>query len=263
MMLGMRSALMCLAGIPILLVQPQVHAQGAAPSATDSLEAVKHCPVFSDEVEEMPTPQIQIAEVTFSGCLQIPPSEQQQIGESIKQTLYGHSVDEIVANAEEITREGWQDRGYFTPQVGGNARTLTSNAVGQRIAISMDVEEGPQYRFGEITFKNNKAITDVAFLRGLFPMQPGDIFIREKRVKGLENLKNAYGELGYINYTPVPIPSLDEENRLVSFNIEIDEGKQFHIAGITVLGVDDSARQEILKEFSKGRFIARGISESS
>jgi outer membrane protein insertion porin family len=72
-------------------------------------------------------------------------------------------------------------------------------------------------------------------------------------VKGLENLKNAYGELGYINYTPVPIPSLDEENRLVSFNIEIDEGKQFHIAGITVLGVDDSARQEILKEFSKGQ----------
>jgi outer membrane protein insertion porin family len=244
---------MCLAGILILLVQPKVHAQGADPSATDSLEAVKQCPVFSDPVDETSTPQIQIAEVTFSGSMQVPASEQRKIGESIKQTLYGHSVDQIVEDAEEVAREGWQDRGYFKAQVSGDARTLTSNAVGQRIAISMEVEEGPQYTFGEITFKNNKAIADLGLLRGLFPIQRDEIVSREKIAKGLENLKDAYDELGYLNFTPVPTPSFDEENHIVSFDIDIDEGKQFHLAGITALGLDDSTREKLLKEFSKGQ----------
>lgn len=254
--LGMRSALAHLAGILILVAQQSVHAQ-PTPSLTDSLET-KQCPMSSDSADETSTPQIQIAEVTFSGSLQMPVVEQLQIGESIKERPYGNSVDEIVENAAEIAREGWQDQGYFKAQVGGNARTLTSNAVGQRVAISMEVEEGPQYRFGEIILKNNKAIADLGFLRGLFPIQRDEIVSREKIANGLENLKNAYGELGYINYTPVPTPSFDEENRIVSFNIEIDEGKQFHIGGITVFGVDDSTRQEILKEFPKGQIYSEG-----
>ena len=91
-------------------------------------------------------------------------------------------------------------------QVSGDARTLTSNAVGQRIAIGVHIEEGPLYSLGEITFKHNKAISDANFLRRLFPIERGDILSRTKMANGLDNLKKAYGELGYINFVAVPLP---------------------------------------------------------
>ena len=90
---------------------------------------------------------------------------------------------------------------------------LTSSPASQRMALSFQVEEGLQYTLGEITFKNNKVISDVAALRGLFPINDGDIFSREKIAKGLENLRKAYGDRGYINFTSVPDTKFDDEKK--------------------------------------------------
>jgi outer membrane protein insertion porin family len=138
-------------------------------------------------------------------------------------------------------------------QTTGDGRILTSNAIGERIAVSVYVDEGLQYGLGEITFKDNRAISDVGFLRRLFPMQHGDIFSREKMAKGLENLRNAYRDLGYINFTSVPNPAIDDTNRVVSFEIDVDEGRQFHVSSIDVLGVDEASRQKVLNEFPIGK----------
>ena len=40
----------------------------------------------------------------------------------------------------------------------------------------MPIEEGDQYTLGEITFKNNKAVSNTKALRSLFPIKDGDIF---------------------------------------------------------------------------------------
>jgi hypothetical protein len=186
--------------------------------------------------------------------------EQEQIAASIKSqpNIAGTSVDDVADLALELVREGWQDRGYFAVQGEGEARTLTSNALGQRIAINVHVDEGPLYSWGEITFKNNKAFSDTSLLRRLFPIKRGNTFSRADMVKGLENLKNAYGKLGYINFTPVPTPSVDDQNQMVSFEIDIDEGKQFHINDVVVLGLDDAHKQDVLKTFPVGRIYDEG-----
>jgi outer membrane protein insertion porin family len=85
---------------------------------------------------------------------------------------------------------------------------LLQSGPGKAVDITMPIEEGEKYRLGKITFKNNKAITNVAALRSLFPLKDGDIFSRDKIAKGLEAMRKAYGEYGYINYTAFPIPPL-------------------------------------------------------
>ena len=227
-----------------------------------AIPAEMPCPTFATPVHEQPSaPNIRVAEITFSGALQLSSSEQEQIAASIKDqpNIAGTSVDDVVGLALELVREGWQDRGYFAVQGEGEARTLTSNALGQRIAINVHVDEGPLYSWGEITFKNNKAFSDTSLLRRLFPMKHGDTFSRVDMVKGIENLKNAYGRLGYINLTPVPTPSVDDQNRTVSFDIDIDEGKQFRINDVVVLGLDEARRQELLKAFSVGQIYDEGM----
>ena len=91
---------------------------------------------------------------------------------------------------------------------------LMQSGPGKAVDITMPIEEGDKYRLGKITFKNNKAITNTAALRSLFPLKDGDIFSREKIAKGLEDLRKAYGEYGYINYTGVPNTTFDDDKKL-------------------------------------------------
>jgi outer membrane protein assembly factor BamA len=221
----------------LLAGKPHVRAQSAP------------CPPRSASAADDPGPEISIAEVTFSGFLQMPISDQDQIAASIKQRTYGSSLDGVTDEAVERVRAGWQDHGYFKVQVDSEERTLTSNPASRRIALSFHVNEGLQYSLGEITFKNNKAISDVVALRGLFPINDGDIISREKIAEGLENLRRAYGDRGYINFTSVPNTQFDDERKSISLDIDVDEGKQFHMGNLNIVGLDEPARQEILKDF--------------
>jgi outer membrane protein insertion porin family len=176
----------------------------------------------------------------------MPVSDQQQIAESVKQKTSGSPLDGVTEEALERVRLGWQDHGYFNVQVTGEPRALTSNPVSQFIALSVHVDEGSRYTLGGITFKNNKAITNVSTLRGLFPIADGEIFNREKIVTGIENLRKTYGELGYLNFTSLPGTKVDDGNNVVSLDIDFDEGKQFYVGTVKVFGAQAN-REQILK----------------
>jgi len=69
--------------------------------------------------------------------------------------------------------------------------------------------------------------------------------------KGLENLRNAHGECGYINFTPVPSTTFNDEKKLASLEIAMDEGKQFYVSGIDILGADPQVLKDL--RFTKGQ----------
>jgi surface antigen-like variable number repeat protein len=192
-------------------------------------------------------PRISIADVAFSGALQMPFSEQVEISNLIKEKTYGASLENVVAEGIERAKAGWQDRGYFKVRASGEASTLNGSPVAQSIVLSIHITEGARYDLGGITFKNNQAIRKFRRLRGLFSIQDGDIFSREKIAKGLENLRKAYGNIGYINFTSIPETVFDEGNKLAFVEITFDEGKQFHVSKLNVRGLDGPARDELLK----------------
>ena len=209
------------------------------------------CPTHSASASGDKRPsgrEISVAEVTFSGSRQMPTLEQDEIAASIKQRTYGNSLDGVTDEAVETVKAGWQDHGYFKVRVGGEERTLTSSPANWRIALSFHVDEGFQYKLDGITFKHNKAIRDVSALRGLFPINDGDIFSRGKIRKGLQNLSKAYQQIGYIDFTSVPDTTVDDENKLISLDIDMDEGQQFYVSSVDILGLDEQARQKLLKE---------------
>ena len=158
----------------------------------------------------------------------------------------------------ELVHEALQNRGYFKANV-GQAQTKIrdtghsgfhippfQHGPGKAIDITVPIEEGEQYRLGRIAFKNNKAITNEKVLRAQFPIKDGDVFSRQKFAKGLENLKNAYGTQGYINFTSVPEPNFDEQKKLVSFEIDVDEGKQFTVRRIEFEG-NTTTRDKVIR----------------
>ena len=79
-------------------------------------------------------------------------------------------------------------------------------------------------------------------------MKDGDAFSRQKIATGIENLCKVYTELGYINFTSIPNTAFDEEKKLAFLDIEVDEGMQFYVRSIEILGVDQATREEILRD---------------
>lgn len=156
-------------------------------------------------------------------------------------------MESVTDQALDQAMEDLQNRGYFKATASSEGATLNA-APRQTVSLTVRVEEGPRYRLGWITFKNNKAVANTKALRALFAIQDGEIFSKEKIGKGLENLRKAYGELGYINFTPVPNTSFDEDKKLINLEIDVDEGKQFYVRSIDILGVDPATREEILRD---------------
>jgi hypothetical protein len=173
-----------------------VYAQNANSSLANQTEGPSPCrSVQSQSRHASGGLEISIASLSFSGFLRMPVSEQEQIAASIRQRTYGGSLDQVKGETEERLRAEWLNRGYFKVQVSADANLLSSNPAGERIALSVHVDEGPQYRLRQIAFKNNRAVANVKALRVLFPIKDGDVFSREAIAKGLDNLRELTGSL--------------------------------------------------------------------
>src|SRR5580698_1549275 len=146
----------------------------------------------------------------------------------------------------ERVRQAYRDRGYFRASV-GDPKTHLRNETGlslftfrpkkgKNIDILMPIEEGGRYRLGAITFSGNKAVTNVKALRSQFVQKDGQWFDATKFGKGLEQLRKAYGQLGYINFVANPTPRFDEAKHLIYLDVEVTEGKPFYVSRIEFTG---------------------------
>jgi outer membrane protein insertion porin family len=175
------------------------------------------------------------------------------------ESLFAKTYDATKLSEDtERVRSEFQNRGYFKVLVEdpktdihdtghtGFHIPLLQKGPGKSVDITMPIEEGSRYTLGSITFKNNKAITNNAALRSLFAMKDGDIFSREKVAKGLQNLTKAYGETGYINFTPVPNTTFDDDKKTVNLEIDVDEGKQFFVRRIEFQG-NTTTRDKVIR----------------
>jgi outer membrane protein insertion porin family len=156
----------------------------------------------------------------------------------------------------ERVRYAFRDKGYYNAAIeqpktqirdqgGLNWFTFRPNK-GKRIDILIPVEEGDRFRLGTITFTGNKAVTNVRALRATFAVKDGDWFNATLIGKGLENLKKAYGQLGYINFGAIPKPVFDDQKKTVSLNIDIDEGKPFYVSRIEFQG-NTTTRDKVIR----------------
>jgi len=145
----------------------------------------------------------------------------------------------------ERVRQAYRDKGYANAAVeepktqirdegGLNFFTFRPNR-GKRVDILMPIEEGGRYRMGAITFTGNKAANEKG-LRATFPIKEGDWFSATLVQKGIENMKKAYGTLGYVNFAAIPKPVYDDVKKTVSLDVDVDEGKPFYVSRIEFQG---------------------------
>ncbi|HXG68403.1 MAG TPA: outer membrane protein assembly factor BamA [Blastocatellia bacterium] len=112
---------------------------------------------------------------------------------------------------------------------------------GQGLKIIIPVEEGRQYRAGEIKVEDNTEFT-ADQVKEIVGIKPGEVVKAYTVInKGLENLKKAYGTRGYIQFEANFIPDFkpdpsDPTKGVVDITFALEEGKQYTLRRLEFIG---------------------------
>jgi outer membrane protein insertion porin family len=123
------------------------------------------------------------------------------------------------------------------------------DAAARKLRVTIRVEEGPQYRIGDLTIKGNRLFAEIE-IRRIIRTQSGGIFSRETVQKDVVAITDRYAERGYLFADVAPITEIQRGGTIVNVSIEIVEGRQAFINRVEITGNartrDKVIRREVL-----------------
>jgi outer membrane protein insertion porin family len=260
-------------GIVLRFILPGVLCALLYPSPTCAqlpkrLEKCLPYPTYAQEIRDMDeevaakmgvkaSPSIIIDDVKFDGPIHISDSDRQRLVSELKERSYRADYDWLSEVQEIGIKSVWRDRGYFKVEVTAKEQLLRSDPAGEHVLVIVHVDEGPQYRLGNVQFRSSDPDVPLAFppeeLRKLIPMSTGDIFAADKIRMSLDALQRLYGSKGYIDFVAEPLTDIDDspEHR-ISLVIELDQQKQFRVGEVEVVGSNPAIEMFLQSKLKPG-----------
>ena len=154
---------------------------------------------------------------------------------------------------EDLTSivDKYKENGYRDARILGDS--ISSNEDGT-ITLHLDIEEGEQYRFGNITYIGNTAYTD-AQLNRVLRIRKGAIYngielkkrIADDTKPDALDLTNLYQNNGYLFSTINPV-EVSAEGNVIDLEIRILEGKPAYFNKISIVGNEKTNDHVIYRE---------------
>jgi outer membrane protein assembly factor BamA len=107
---------------------------------------------FKEIIGEKVYPKIVIDSVQIDGAMRMPQSVIDVIA-SIKEREFTGGSGWLEGIEEVGVQAAWQDQGFFRAEVTGESRLLIEDSTTQHYSLNIHVNEGIQYRLGEIRFR--------------------------------------------------------------------------------------------------------------
>src|SRR5215831_5842098 len=144
---------------------------------------------------------------------------------------------------------------FFVKSRGHLQATLTvpnADQINDQSKLTITVKEGPLCRVGEVKIEGARLFSPEQ-VREVLGFKTGDIANGEALSKSLyEDLKARYAKFGYIQYTADVNPTFHakegDSEGVVDFIITVDEGPQFKVRTIKILGADHASTDLLQRE---------------
>jgi outer membrane protein insertion porin family len=147
----------------------------------------------------------------------------------------------------ELLRQFYLKSGYADARV--IAATADLDRDGQGFFISFTIEEGEQYKFGNIDIETNLQSLDPEAVRGKIETKTGKIYNASKIDKSLENITTEVSAFGYAFARVRPRVDRDSVARVISITYVIEEGPRVYIERIDIVGNVRTLDKVIRREF--------------
>ena len=203
-----------------------------------------------------PTGKVRVIRIQFQTPVPLTALEQQRLIGDLRKAgwkRWQEQTSEFTKDtAEELTRQLYLDKGYLKPQVSAELVPIPARNSKNSVAIVLKVTPGRQYYVTKISWQGVTVFPKYQ-LENLIPIKSGGVFNRTTIAKGLEAARDLYSSQGYVNFTSVPTPQVDDEAGTVAFVIEVDEGQQFRFGELEVEGMQEKHRQILLSAWENLR----------
>lgn len=152
--------------------------------------------------------------------------------------------EEAVQQDQFIILNYLQNKGYADAEVDIDVCEAKED---NRIEIEIKANRGPLYTFGDITFEGNKLFSDEEICK-LIKVEKGCHYSPEKVRASIDAITNKYGRCGYIEAIVNFEPRLECDECVYAVHFTIDEGEQYRVGMIKVLGNSCTQSNVILHE---------------
>ncbi|MFD2552042.1 outer membrane protein assembly factor BamA [Bizionia sediminis] len=201
--------------------------------------------------------KVKVSNITFSGNNTLSDvklkkamknTKQKNILRVFKRSKYIEA--DYQADLESIINK-YKENGYRDARIIADSLTVVNK---KNVALHISVEEGEQYRFGDIAFIGNTVYTDQQ-LRGILRINKGDIYngvllqerIADETKPDALDITNQYQNNGYLFSTINPV-EVSTEGNVIDMEIRITEGKPVYFNSISVVGNDVTNDRVIYRE---------------
>jgi len=202
-----------------------------------------------------------VIRVEFDSKDGIPTNARDEISAELRSHVFERDADtpylDDLANdiAEVGVRGALQNRGYFRATAAAKLTALQTAGAEISVAAVISAAPGPQFRAGDIRIESADAAFPLGMspevLRGLIPLQTGELFDVERVRGGLRNLTLAYGREGYVDMTAEPDLQIDEAHETIDMVLKIDQQAQYRVGSVEFLGVNTMTREKLMKSLPK------------
>lgn len=129
-------------------------------------------------------------------------------------------------------------RGFLQARFGPpKVKVTDEKAPDVTVSVAVPVERGAQYQLSRITFSGSK-IFPAEKLGALMQVKEGEPVNALQLNRDLEAARKLYGTAGYIEAKVSVSPQWDRQSRTVAYDIGIQEGEQYHMGDLDILGLD-------------------------
>jgi outer membrane protein insertion porin family len=155
-----------------------------------------------------------------------------------------------LASDLELIRRYYLRNGYADFRIAGS--NVVFDAARKGYVITISVDEGEQYRVGEVVVDSRIREVDAQRLRNRVATGRGDVYSVEAVEKSVEQLTRDVARDGYAFVRVSPRGDRDVANRVVNLGFTIEEGPRVYVERINVRGNARTRDYVIRREFDLG-----------
>lgn len=148
---------------------------------------------------------------------------------------------------EEKLRRFYYNRGYADFQVISSTADLDESS--NEYAITITVQEGERYEFGDIAVDSTVSGLDTERLRSLLETRPGEVYSAEDVEDSIVALSEELATGGFPFAQITPRGDRDFANRTISVTYQIDQGPRAYVERIEIRGNTRTRDYVIRREF--------------
>jgi outer membrane protein insertion porin family len=181
-------------------------------------------------------PHIVIRSLEFTGA----PSDQlkllQQAAKALSRQQYLRSAMQPLVDKEFLPM--FLAHGYLKAAFGlAQPKVVEESAEGTLVDLILAVEPGPQYNFAGTQWSGNKTFP-AEKLDPLLTLQKGQPADAVQLEEDLTAVRHLYETKGYMAAEIKPLPQIDDLQRTVTYQLQVQEGDLYHMGEFDAHGLD-------------------------